>query len=228
MRDGISFKESRLYPIVFMIVLSAILTLILAFSYQISKERVEAYRTASFRTYLLDLFTAEIPELQKQDLTTLSVEKINNIYKKYIVERKLGNTAGQKYYLFSVQGKDMGYIFTVSVKGLWSTIDLLVAISPDFSEYIGIKVITQQETPGLGARISENWFQSQFTGKKIIENNKLDNLKLVSENEEATGQQIRQITGATASSRAVVDGVQQELQNIYNKYFLDKTEVNRK
>ncbi len=227
MREGRSFKESRLYPVVFMLVLSAILTFILAFSYQISRDRVEIYRTASFRSSLLELLAADIVELQQQDIKLLKVEEINKIYQKYIVEKKLDNKTGQKYYLFTDHGKETGYVFPVSVKGLWSTIDLLAAVSPDFNQYIGIKVIAQQETPGLGARITEKWFQVQFIGKKIIENNKLDELKLVSENEKALDQQIRQITGATVSSRAVAVGVQQELQLIYKNYFLDGAGVNR-
>jgi len=32
----------------------------------------------------------------------------------------------------------------------------------------GFEIVDQQETPGLGGRISEPWFSAQFKGKKVL------------------------------------------------------------
>lgn len=64
-----------------------------------------------------------------------------------------------------------------------------------------IRVISQNETPGLGSRITEDWFLKQFEGKSLEE------IKLVKE-----GGEIDAITGATISSEAVVDSVREEIE----------------
>ncbi|MCF7912140.1 MAG: FMN-binding protein [Candidatus Cloacimonetes bacterium] len=221
MSDKMSFRDSRFYPVFFMIILSAILTFILATSYQLSKERVKMFREVSMQTSLLSLFIPELPELNGKTLAALEAEEISKLYKTYIVRKSLN--AEYNYYKFSREGQELGYIFPVSVKGLWSTIHLLVAIKSDFSEYIGIKVINQGETPGLGARITEAWFQEQFSGKAILQADGFVTLKLIDENEQPASGMIRQITGATVSSRAVVSGVREKLKILYEQYFSKKS-----
>lgn len=64
-----------------------------------------------------------------------------------------------------------------------------------------VRVISQSETPGLGSRITENWFLSQFDGKTS------EDIKLVKNDGD-----IEAITGATISSSAVVDAVRSEIK----------------
>jgi Na+-transporting NADH:ubiquinone oxidoreductase subunit C len=225
--EKVSIRESRLYPVIFMIILSALLTFILAMSYQLSKERVEMFREVSFQTRLLSLFIPAMPELNGKTLDTLEAEEINKLYKSYISSKPLNVDADYQYYQFSISGKEQGYVFPVSVKGLWSTIHLLVAIKPDFSEYIGIKIISQGETPGLGARITEAWFQEQFAGKSFLKAKELVKLEVIDENEQPQAGEYRQITGATVSSRAVISGVQEELNLLYEQYINSKSEEDK-
>ena len=65
----------------------------------------------------------------------------------------------------------------------------------------GIEVISQQETPGLGAKIKESSFLQQFIGKTLEE------LKIKKD-----GGKIDAVTGATISSRAVTNGVRQAIE----------------
>ena len=214
----VSIRESRMYPVFFMIILSALLTFILAMSYQLSRESVEKFREVSFQTRLLSIFIPAIPELNGKALDGLEAEEISKLYKSYITAKSFNNDTEYQYYQFSIAGKEQGYVFPVSVKGLWSTIHLLVAIKPDFSEYMGIKIISQGETPGLGARITEEWFQKQFAGKSFLEGKELAELEVIAENEQPKAGEYRQITGATVSSRAVISGVQAELMLLYKEY----------
>ena len=46
--------------------------------------------------------------------------------------------------------------------GLWGSIEGYVAISKDYSTILGLTFITQSETPGLGGRIGEEEYLSQF------------------------------------------------------------------
>lgn len=62
-----------------------------------------------------------------------------------------------------------GYIVPVSGFGLWGAIYGYVAIMADGLHILGISWYKHVETPGLGANISEPWWQEQFTGKQIFQ-----------------------------------------------------------
>jgi len=103
--------------------------------------------------------------------------------------------------------KPGGYVVIVSGKGYSSVIRTMVGVGLD-GKIVGMKVIFQQETPGLGTRISEiaygetePRFTSQFKGKSLD-----DNLKVRKD-----GGSIDAFTGATISPRAVTNAVNRGL-----------------
>ena len=65
------------------------------------------------------------------------------------------------------ESKLTGYAFEVSGRGLWAPITGLMALTPDLDKVIGIVFTEHKETPGLGGRISEDWFQQQFRGLDV-------------------------------------------------------------
>lgn len=110
---------------------------------------------------------------------------------------------GQTYWVGLSGGKTRGYVFKVESDGYSSNIELLVGVSPD-GVVQGVRVLYQQETPGLGARIEEvrvgeesAWFMRQFKGKKG------EQLKL-----RKYGGLVDGVTGATVSSEAVSKGIE--------------------
>mgnify|MGYP000771863080 FL=1 len=72
----------------------------------------------------------------------------------------------------------------------------------------GYKVIEQKETPGLGTKIAESKFADQFIGL----NSYHDQFKLKKD-----GGEIDAVTGATISSRAVIDAVEKAVST-YKKF----------
>ncbi|MCK5706520.1 MAG: FMN-binding protein [Candidatus Aureabacteria bacterium] len=123
----------------------------------------------------------------------------------------------------------IGYIIFAEGKGYSSTIKIAYGIDLR-SKLIGIKVISQQETPGLGARCEEikatstlitsikdlfkkektkkekpgkPWFQEQYNGLTI------DDLWLKKEKD--TGH-IDSITGATITSDAITKAIRESLE----------------
>jgi electron transport complex protein RnfG len=117
----------------------------------------------------------------------------------------------------------LGYAFTAYGKGYSSTIETIVGVTPDGS-ICGVKIVSQKETPGLGAKVQEvssqntlwavlsgnavdetgtrPWFQQQFDGLK------LGDLTVVKSRGEPG---ILAITGATISSEAVTGSVRRGL-----------------
>lgn len=96
-------------------------------------------------------------------------------------------------------GEIVGYaVNTYTSKGFSGNISLMVGFKPD-GTIINISVLEQKETPGLGTKMTEPGFRSQFLGKNPGE----FILKVKKDGGEVDG-----ITAATISSRAFCDAVQ--------------------
>lgn len=62
----------------------------------------------------------------------------------------------------------MGYVIPINGFGLWGPIYGYLAVYPNGNHVMGISWYEHAETPGLGANITETWWQDQFLGKKIF------------------------------------------------------------
>ncbi|RLC57512.1 MAG: hypothetical protein DRH89_03335 [Candidatus Cloacimonadota bacterium] len=193
------FRETRTYPVVFMIIITIIFIGILATFYQLSFAKVQKYRETQLKKMVMSVF--ELP-----------TQNIEIDFAKYIT---IFETEDLMYYESRTDSILLGYCFPISGSGLWGTIHALLAVTPDFKKVMNIEIVDQNETPGLGGRITENWFKNQFKGKTLINNNVLNNFVLIPENETAKDNEINQITGATASSKALVDMIYQDIEK-YN------------
>ena len=100
-------------------------------------------------------------------------------------------------YILYADGNKIGYAFLALGVGYGGEISILVGLE-DAETIKGIIIISHQESPGIGARITESDFTDKFTGVNI------DNVALKQE-----GGQIDGITGATISSKTVVDTVRE-------------------
>jgi electron transport complex protein RnfG len=96
-----------------------------------------------------------------------------------------------------------GEAIKVALQGYAGSIEMLVGVNSS-GEVIGIKILGQKETPGLGVNITKNIFLKQFIGKTITD--KLE-----------PKEDIDAITGATISSRAVCQGVKEAIMKVMNK-----------
>ncbi len=114
------------------------------------------------------------------------------------------------YKSFDSSDQLVGYAFTASGSGYQGTIRLMVGVDPDLEEIKGIQILESSETPGLGGKIRGEDFKSQFRGL-----NSRQEIGLV-KNEEPGRGEIQAITGATISSRAVVEIINKKLNRIRN------------
>jgi Na+-transporting NADH:ubiquinone oxidoreductase subunit C len=64
-------------------------------------------------------------------------------------------------------GATAGYALPVEGKGFWAAIRGIVGIAPDRRTILGLAFYEQNETPGLGARITEPFFSDQFKNLTI-------------------------------------------------------------
>lgn len=101
---------------------------------------------------------------------------------------------------YSIERALEGYVIFIRGKGLWGNIDAFVGIEKDRKTLMGIDFIEQNETPGLGARITEPWFRDQFKGKRALN---VPEITFVPEGSQADEHQFQAVTGATFTSNTV-------------------------
>ncbi len=174
------------------IVLTSVMVLsglVLAATYTSLSPRIEANRVAALNSSLASIFADEV-----SDEAALEFEELD--------------TDGPTVYRGSDDaGTLLGYAVRVQTQGYGGTITMLVGVSADLDSILGIEVVEQVETPGLGGNITNQSFKQQFEGLaanepiayvKNIEASKPDN-------------EIQAISGATITTKAVVNGVNSTL-----------------
>lgn len=105
--------------------------------------------------------------------------------------------SGEEIIYYKAHDKDaklIGVAFKAQGKGYSGTIETMAGMSRD-GAIVAIKILAQNETPGLGARVTEPDFTGQFKNKKDLND-------------------IQAITGATISSKAVTDSVKKKAEEI--------------
>ena len=123
--------------------------------------------------------------------------------KKIFPDSDSNRKVDSKFEVYS-QNRLLGYAVLAYANGYSSQIELLIGVSTD-SKVAGVAVLSQSETPGLGTRITEQVFLQQFVGKSI---NELTLSKY--------GGKIDGITGASVSSKAVVDTVKVTVEELHD------------
>lgn len=88
-----------------------------------------------------------------------------------------------------------GWAVLCAPVGFKDEIEMIVGVAPEGS-CLSVKIISLSETPGLGAKVAEDDFLSQFDGKTGVLDIKVD---------------ISEVAGATISSRTVTDAVNASL-----------------
>ena len=101
-------------------------------------------------------------------------------------------------------GEVLGYAAAAEAQGYGGKVQLMVGMDARGQEIIGMKIVQQSETPGLGSRIEEPEFLQQFVGRTP------ENVRLEGANS------IQAITGATISSTAVVNATRNAAEKIRN------------
>ncbi|AWZ49200.1 electron transporter RnfG [Clostridiaceae bacterium 14S0207] len=99
----------------------------------------------------------------------------------------------------------IGYAIKMQTKGYGGQIQLMVGISND-GKLSGIKIITQTETPGLGANSTKPSFYGQYKDKPIKEDLAVVKASPSKDNE------IQAMSGATITSKAVTSGVNEAIK----------------
>ncbi len=141
---------------------------------------------------------------RKEILGELIPEAQNNFE---AVEGSTVNEEGEREVLYyrakDDSGNIIGYAFFKQYAGAQGPLVVAGGVDSSFTTVKGMNVLSHEETPGLGSKITETEFRSQFSGIPV------SSLGLSS-----SGGEIDSITGATMSSQAVVDALNSKITEI--------------
>lgn len=103
------------------------------------------------------------------------------------------------YKVFSEDKSLIGYSMVYSGNGFQGKVKIITGVTPDLSKITSIEILDQTETPGLGTKVTEDPFRSQFKGLSTE-----PQINWVKGTPPSAPNEIQAVTGATISSKAVV------------------------
>ncbi len=182
--------KTRIFPVLFMLVITFVFISVTTVIYTITKDTIKFNETIRIKRAVL--YSANIsPPEEPAKIEEIYVERVEEI------KDEDGNIKYFKVYADDLESVDANVVIKTGA-GLWGEITMAVAFDSEIESIKGVEVIDQNETPGLGGRISELWFKEQFRGK-------ISPLTKVAEGEQAGKNQFQAVTGATYSTNAVMD-----------------------
>ena len=191
--------QKRWYPVLFMFIVTLVFITVVSALNLWTRDTVKLNEFLFLKRAILYAADIEIP----QDAAV-----IEDVFQMRVKEVRDAENRLKFYRILSQAGTDTeGFAVLVDGPGLWGEIEAVIGFSHDLSKTTGIDFIKQSETPGLGARISEEWFKSQFRNRK-------GPFELVPEGTSQKSAEIDAITGATITSTAVRNMINRTVENV--------------
>lgn len=161
--------------------------------------------------FSLALVQGSAEEKIKSNAAQRIKEAITNLAPNSQVIEELFFEQDTVYELKNERNTLIGYAFSAQGQGYQGQIKILAVVNPSLSRLEGIEVVDSLETPGLGAKIQDEPFSSQFKGLNLGES--IESVKDAA-TEAHSNSQIEAITGATVSSRAVVNILNERIETL--------------
>ena len=173
--------KEKILMILFILILGSVFTVALIAVDSYTFPFIEKNSVLKLKTSVLAALDLPVGE----DAETVFAEKVRV------------STKGDKTF-FATESGSIAFQFTGP--GLWGPITGVLALRPDFATIDKITIIDQEETPGLGSRIAESSYLETLENKTFS-----PDLELVPPGKGTENNQVDAISGATMSSAALVD-----------------------
>lgn len=210
-------KDSNIYTIIYIIVLTVIVGSALAYTSMSLKEKQQANMDADkMRQILASVHVVPAPG------------EVSDDFGRYITSQYVVNDEGEKIsgdafdidvaaqaklpvadrklpvYEATMPDGSVKYILPVSGAGLWGPIWGYIALDSDGSTVYGAYFDHKSETPGLGAEIAKPAFSRQFEGKEMFKGEYLIPVSVVKKGmKPAGGDYVDGVSGGTITSKGV-------------------------
>ena len=185
-----SVLADKLRMILFVLIMGAVCAGLLVVIDYFTSMRVERNEQLEVKASVLEVFGIDY---EKTDIDDKFDENVKTVEKSSLT-------------FYQANNGDVSYLFDGT--GLWGDITGIMAVDSAFESVKGIMIIDQEETPGLGSRITEKGFLDQFKEKKIE-----PSLVVVSGLSKASkDNEVDAISGATLTSKALETILNENIQ----------------
>ena len=219
-------KNSNAYTYLFAVIMVTIIAGLLSFTATNLKPLQDANVKAEKMQKILSTIGVEVDRTEAQESFDKYITSQLSLTEKGTVDGdvdafKIGlknevkkDVDTQRYPLY-VAKKDgkIFYVIPLYGAGLWDAIWGYIALDSDKNTIIGANFDHKGETPGLGAEITTEWFQTQFKGKKILDatNNFVSVTAVKGGAKEGDAHGVDAISGGTITSDGVSNMIQERL-----------------
>lgn len=176
-------KQSLVYTVVFTFIVCFVFVAILAFVDRATAEQVEQNQVVARQRAILTAMGVEFES--DEDI----LEQFEDVEETEMNDQ-----------LFYRTERDGEVIVATSFRGqgLWGPIEGILAMDGSLEETKGLEIISHNETPGLGGRMTEDWFTEQFRNREVPSGS----LEYVRSSSPGPGE-FEAITGATGTTRSM-------------------------
>ena len=226
-------RNSNLYTFVFAIIMVVVVAAALAFTATTLKPlQAENVRQEKMQNILSTIginisrkeASEQFSQYVKQELALNADGTINDEVDAFKIElmketKKSKEEQAFPLYIAEKEGKTF-YVIPLFGAGLWKEIWGYVALDSDKNTIIGASFDHAGETAGLGAEINQSWYEDQYIGKTILDdNNNFVSVKAVKAGATADPKHsVDAISGGTITSDGVSLMLEERLEN-YLPYF---------
>lgn len=239
-------QQSNTYVIVFSIVLTAVLGGLLSGASQVLGPLQKQAQDLDTKKQILGAIPSE-----KEKLGTMTPEEILARYSEVInsevadfegnlvttnekgepmlaenvnIEKNYKKPANERVFpVFKYEnGAEKAYILPTYGAGLWDAIWGFVALEEDLETIKGVTFAHKGETPGLGARITDNEIQARYQGKSIFEGGDFVSVTMIKGERNSPDKIDDNKVDGLAGATLTANGVNAMLSNYlgyYQKYF---------
>lgn len=171
--------KEQLKMIFFVFVLGIAAAGILLGSDTFTKPMIEEYEEFAFRRTILRSFDIDYED-----------DTVFDIFEKEITVEELDDAN-----LYFTADGTVGFEFEGG--GLWGPIRGFMTLEPDYVTIKGIQITYNEETPGLGGVVAEQWYLNKYKGKQFS-----PEIMIKKNADESSATEVDAITGATGTSDA--------------------------
>jgi Na+-transporting NADH:ubiquinone oxidoreductase subunit C len=195
--------EKRWFPVVYMFVITALVSSIVIGLTGFTAKRVSANEKLTFEKAVLSV----LPDIYENSAKISGLE----IHKIFTEKVSPPDDSSGGAYVLKENGQILAYAIPIEGQGFWAPIKGIIGIRADKKTFIAIAFYQQSETPGLGAEIAKPQFRDQFKGKIISSGEK--SFTIARPDVPLNESSVHAITGATQTSTRLDTIINNGLKN---------------
>ena len=136
--------------------------------------------------------------------------------------RRPVDARSRPFFIYTDDDGSEKYILPMRGQGLWGPIWGFMAFESDYNTIAGVSFAHATETPGLGAEITQSWFQNSFNGLKVYRGDEFVGIEVRKGELRQPNHMVQAISGSTITGNGVSEMIKRDV-GYYMAYFRNET-----